>query len=153
LTARTPLAYEGFDIGNSNYPNGGKFSRLTMGQKALSYFTPSATGWYRVMMPMNAGRTRLAGNLVVSCYGAESTELHVDVNTSSGAPYINAIRPSYDNGKSPAVTRARAFRYWDNDIKGYWAYVDIKVERIFTSGQERLNRIVLASDINGMEML
>ena len=153
LTARTQLAYESFDVGSSSYPNRGKLSRLTIGQTAFSYFIPSAAGWYRVMMPMNAGRTRLSGKLVISCYGTESTELHVDVNTSSGTPSINVIRPMSDNGKSPAVTRARAFRYWDNDIKGYWAYMDIKVERIFSPGQARLNRIVLASDINGMEML
>ena len=153
LTARTPLAYEAFDLGSSSYPNRGKLSRLTIGQTAISYFTPKIPGWYRVMMPMNAGRTRLAGNLVISCYATESTELQVDINTSSGVPYINVARPTYDNGKSPAVTRARAFRYWDNDIKGYWAYVDIKVERILPTGQAKLNRIMLASDINGMEML
>lgn len=147
-TARAPLMYE--SCTNATYPQY-SFSKLVVGQTALSYLYATNAGWYRVMQPLPIGPKHLAGKLVISSYGRESTELQIDVTPGAGSPSIGVNRASYGSS-TPVVTQARAFWYNDATL-GTWAYVDVYVGNPFTSWYvPKEARITLALDINAVEV-
>jgi hypothetical protein len=152
---RLPIHYEGtvaqgYD-GDTNAFLG--TSRLVMGQTAYSYLYATNTGWYRVMMPLTIGHTHIAGKLVISSYGKESTELQIDVTPGfSAGPSITVSRASLGS-TTPIVTQARAFWWWSSPINTYWAGVDIKVGNPWVSAyREKEKRITFALDLNGDEV-
>jgi len=123
---RLPTSYEGYGVGYTN-------SRLVVAEKAICTFTPSQTGWYRVMDAFGIyGQWRLGGKLEVTSQ-LDSSEFNVDVLAAIGGSdlaAINVVRSVKDNGNfPPSVTKARAGVYIDAQSNGY-AFVDIFVERL-----------------------
>ena len=158
-TARLPIHYESFTDGStSTFDDGSpemanKGTRLIVGQTAYSYLYATNAGWYRVMQPISLGPRHLAGKLVITAPGRESTELQIDVTPGFGSgPWINVTRSTYGAG-NPVVTKARAFYFPASIFSGYWAFVDVYVGNPISSGYyvERERRITFAHDINGYE--
>lgn len=105
------------------------------------------------MQPISLGPRHLAGKLVITAPGRESTELQIDVTPGFGSgPWINVTRSTYGAG-NPVVTKARAFYFPASIFSGYWAFVDVYVGNPISSGYyvERERRITFAHDINGYE--
>lgn len=146
-SARLPLHYEGY-AGDTNAWNIG--SRLIQGQTAFAYLYATNTGWYRVLQPVAQGSQHMAGKLVVSSHTRESTEIQFDVSPGWGTPSITVTRATASS-TGPVVTQARAFHYWNSDLNGFWAGVDVYVGNPISSSYQKMKRITFAHDIDGVE--
>jgi len=130
-TLRLPLYYESFTNTYTTNTALMKRSRLVVGSSQIYTFTPSTTGWYRVMVAVQNGLAHLGGNLSIYCEGKQSTELQAEASpyaSGTNRYLINVMRSTADNPSvPPLVDRARVFSYFDGELKGQQAFLDIHV--------------------------